>query len=521
MTHRISFAFLILLLSAVAAFPFTASKSQRLLYLPLDERFTTRDLFINFAGLTNFSLVTPERSMLPDKKRPANLDKLIDWTRVSAATAGAAIISADMLLHGGLIGSRISSDSLSDVRKRLNAFAEIRRKNPRLPILVSSTVMRMPSYNGAEEEPDYYAKFGRDIFLFSEATHRFEVLKDPKDKKLADEIEKRIPADVLSDYLNRRNRNFAINKELIGLVKNGVISRLVITLDDNAEFGLFKKEAAELEKLSRSVSDRVAIYPGADEAQLPLLARLANKEKRLKVFVAYRFPQSAKLIPAFEGQPLELSVSKQISAVGGTITKKQNDADLILYVNNFKEKNIFPPREKAALDPSAEPLEVLLEKAGITLPTRKIVILADNNYYNGADSALISSILKTSLPPDQIAYSGWNTSGNTLGSAISLGALRHSTKMTENYKKLLFSRFIEDWAYMTAGREQIRDDLKARKLDGFSGNTELERIYEDKMKELFNSQADIFNQFLQTNFRIKRAFFPWHRSFEVCFELDR
>lgn len=521
MIRHLKFALVFILISVTFIFPFSNSKTKRLLYLPLDERFTTRDLFISFAELTDFSLITPDKSMLPVKKIPPDLKALIEWSKKSAINADAAVISADMMIYGGLISSRISLDSLNEVRERLKVFAEIRRQNPNLPVYVSSTVMRMPSYNGAEEEPEYYAKYGRDIFLFSQATHRFEVLQEAKDKELADELRRKIPAEILTDYLNRRNRNFEINKALIELVKENVISRLVIALDDNAEFGLFKKEAAELEKLSENFRDRIAIYPGADEAQLPLLARLASKKKNLKIYVAYRFPESAKLIPSFEGQPLEKSIEKQISAVGGEITNNQAEANCILYVNNFKEKNIFPPKEKAVLNFNGDNLENWLKRAGINLPTRKTLILADNNYYNGADTEFIAAILASKIPPEQIAYAGWNTSGNTLGSAIALGVLRRNTTKIAHYKKLLFARFIEDWVYMTTGREQIRDDLKAKNLSGFVDNKQLEEVYENQMKDLFNSRSDIFNKYLRTNFKIKRTFFPWHRSFEIGFEISQ
>jgi hypothetical protein len=49
------------------------------------------------------------------------------------------------------------------------------------------------------------------------------------------------------------------------------------------------------------------------------------------------------LIPAFEGQPLEESVDLQIKAAGGEIVNDQARAQCVIYVNNFAEKNTFPP----------------------------------------------------------------------------------------------------------------------------------------------------------------------------------
>lgn len=497
-------------------------KQKRLLYLPLDERFTTRDLFLSFAKITDFEILTPEKSQLSNKKIPPDIKALENWTENAARRAGAAVISADMLLYGGLIASRTSGETLAQIHERLKILENIRRNNPKLPIYVSTTVMRMPAYSSADEEPDYYAKYGRQIFLFSEAAHRYEVLKNPADKTAAETFRNQIPKEILDDYLARRARNFAINKALIELVKKDVINRLVITLDDNAEYGLFKKEAAELMHLSANHADRIAIYPGADEAQLPLLSRFVLGKKRLKVFVAYRYPESKNLIPAFEGQPLEESIKQQISAAGGIITNRQTNADCILYVNNFKEKQIFPPKDAAEFPRSAEPLEALLNRAGIKSTGEKILIAADVNYYNGAEVQLVARIFASNIAPEKIAYAGWNTSGNTLGSAIPLGFLRRAMKETPDfraqYKKLLWARFMEDWVYMVEGREQIRNDLKKRNLSGFDKDAILEKNYEQMMQNLFNWRGNIVNRFLQTDFKAEKVFFPWHRSFEIGFE---
>lgn len=516
------FACLISVLSAAENFFDRAPKPKKLLYLPLDERFTTRDLFLSFAKITDFEILTPEKSQLSNKKIPPDIKLLEDWTENAARRADAAVISADMLLYGGLIASRTSGETLAQIRERLHIFQNIRRKNPRLPVYVSTTVMRMPAYSSAEEEPDYYAKYGRQIFLFSEAAHRFEVLKNPADKTAAENFRNQIPREILDDYLARRTRNFTINKELIELVKRNVINRLVITLDDNAEYGLFKKEAAELARLSAGYTDRIAIYPGADEAQLPLLSRFVLGKKRLKVYAAYRYPESKNLIPAFEGQPLAESIRQQISAAGGILTDLQNDADCILYVNNFREKQTFPPKEPTALPRDAEKLETLLNRAGLKSIGRKVLIAADVNYYNGADVRFVAEIFAGSLNPERIAYAGWNTSGNTLGSAIPLGFLRSEMKETpelrRQYKKLLWARFMEDWVYMVEGREQIRGDLKKRNLPGFEKDAALEQNYVQMMQNLFDVRGSFINRFLQSDFKAEKVFFPWHRPFEIGFE---
>ena len=58
-------------------------------------------------------------------------------------------------------------------------------------------------------------------------------------------------------------------------------------------------------------------------------------------------------------------------------------------------------------------------------------------------------------------YAGWNTTGNTLGSAISAGICRYiGEKMNSfnlnEFKKLLLVRLANDWAYQAIVRQNIR-----------------------------------------------------------------
>lgn len=450
----------------------SAKKPANLLYLPLDERFTTRGLFLADARITWFHPLTPDASILPRKKILPDMKRLLDWTEDTAKSADYAVVSAEMLLYGGLIASRISDDSLATVEKRLQILEKIRRKNPKMRLLVSSTVTRIPAYGSSEEEPDYYADYGRAIFQFSFCSHRYEQLKNPADKISADEFRNQIPPPVLADFLTRRARNFAVNKALIKLVETNVIERLVITLDDNSEYGFSKKEAAELETLAAPFKNRIAVYPGADEAQLALLSNLVAAGKPVSVHPVYRFPQSKNLIPAFEGAPLEESVRRQISAAGGTLENDASKAECILYVNNFEDRETFPPKGKIELPGDVEPFEQWLKRARINSLKGKILILADNRFYNGADAELVAAVFKSRIDPERIAYAGWNTSGNTLGSALALGVLRR--RMAKNaanfrqFKELLFARFIEDWVYMTIGREQVRNRMQRENLKEFA-----------------------------------------------------
>ena len=98
-----------LLLCVIAACAVAVSASAdnfTVLFLPLDERFTTRFAVLNLAAVTPFTMLTPNMSLLPQRKTPAPLDDLIAWVDDNIRFADAAIISSEMFLYGGLIASR-------------------------------------------------------------------------------------------------------------------------------------------------------------------------------------------------------------------------------------------------------------------------------------------------------------------------------------------------------------------------------------------------------------------------------
>ena len=50
-----------------------AEDAKGVLFLPLDERFTTRDAFLNLAKTTPFDFITPPVALLPHLKVPSDL----------------------------------------------------------------------------------------------------------------------------------------------------------------------------------------------------------------------------------------------------------------------------------------------------------------------------------------------------------------------------------------------------------------------------------------------------------------
>jgi len=126
-----------------------------IVFVPLDERFATRGLFLNLAKVATprYRVVTPPEDMISKLHRPADLTRLDGWLEEQLPGAHALIVSLEMFIYGGLIASRESNDTLAVVSARARAVCGFKGRYPGLRVYASSVVMRIPSYNGAFEEP--------------------------------------------------------------------------------------------------------------------------------------------------------------------------------------------------------------------------------------------------------------------------------------------------------------------------------------------------------------------------------
>ena len=113
-----------------------------------------------------------------------------------------------------------------------------------------------------------------------------------------------------------------------------------------------------------------------------------RENKTSALFAAYRNDSSIDDIPAFEGQPMNLTLKQQIQAAGGSIINDLNDADILLAVNNFNGSQIEAANQPKNADSSVWwfKFEPLIKNA---VSQNKTIGFCDNRYANGGDAALI------------------------------------------------------------------------------------------------------------------------------------
>lgn len=437
----------------------------------------------------NINLSLPPVQFLGSLTKNANISAIFEWVEELKNT-DYIIISADTLLYGGLIPSRRSSESFEEIDARLLKLRKILLSKQNTKVFMFSSIMRISNNNINEEEKEYWSEWGEAIFKYSYLLHQAEV--EGKNTQDVIKISSEIPNEILIDWLMTRARNFEINKKLIGLYDDGIINTLIFSKDDCSKYGLNIKEANYLE-LKAENRKNVYVKTGADEIPLTLLSRCITKGKTLRVSTVYTEIEHTKLISKYEDISVKESVNSQLMTAGVRITS-QEDADLILYVNNFKKE-----QGELVTDVETEAF------SGSFAKFDKPFFIVDILNANGADNKFIDELFKQDLSKF-FGYSGWNTTGNSLGGGIACAVVK---MLAENYcedafKRLQTVRFLDDWAYQANLRKYFKqNNIKDEKL--------ITEAFEPYMKKI--------SEKLELKDYNVKYYFPWNRYFETGINL--
>lgn len=435
-------------------------------FVPIDNRpvcYTLPEQICAMDG--NIRLYMPSREWLGDLTKYADVDKIFQWLK-DLPKVDAIILSLDTVAYGGLISSRRSNDSFEKIKERIEKLKEI-LKDKHAEIYAFSSIMRISNNNINEEEKEYWNKWGKKIFNYSFCMDKFGTI-----------CKNEVPEEILNDYLSTRKRNFEINKIYLEWQKEKIFNTLIFSKDDCAEYGFNVQEARELEKLGGFVKT------GADEIPLTLLAR--SIKGKLKVAPIFLEPDCKDLISNYEDVSIEKSVKGQLNLAGCDICEPC-DADILLYVNNFKDKQ------------GEIVMKVLTEQFGGEFKTPdKNFMIADVRFANGADNAFVKKLFENDLNENFYGYAAWNTSANSLGSLICGAKVKYFAKSFDRsaFQKLQTVRFLDDWAYQA----NVRQNLKSPDVDKITAEM---RHYENVVFDKLKSKYKIDYKF------------PWNRLFEV------
>ncbi|MBR2214624.1 MAG: DUF4127 family protein [Selenomonadaceae bacterium] len=509
--------------TAEAAKKKDADAPKKIVYIPHDNRPISNAQTAEVVKKLGYNVVVPPDHLLGNREDLGNPEKLWDWLETNANEADVAVVSADSMIYGSLVGSRKHNETQRRLLERAGRFNEFHHLYPNLQVFVFSSLMRTPKSGEASghEEPDYYRLYGSDIFRYTLLKDKAEVEGlTARETKEYEFLGRLIPEKSLTDWMGRRSKNFEVNKHLMELCRQGVFNYLVIGRDDNAPYSQTHLERRHLEEYSQGLSEDIyQSMAGIDEVGVLLLARAVNHltGEIPTVFARYNWGNGSYTIPAYSDERLSQSVADAISVAGATDAYEPDKADLVLAINTNPSGRTFEAGERANDGRKREGTDYFADIVTDYLSKGYPLGVADVAYANGADNTLMENLKKNGQLFKLRSYAGWNTPTNSTGFAIGAGVL--SGRMnTEDREDILLTRYLDDWAYQANVRNTVARQLTWLKGDGLYGNldSKLDSVSVRSsrfMKEFVTASLPPLNTLATIE-----VSFPWNRMFEAEIE---
>ena len=492
-----------------------AKEKAALLFIPLDNRPVCSSYPVKVMEAAGYKIYTPPEKLLATRTKPADTEKLWKWLESRAEKVDAAVISTDALIYGGLVASRTHSMSMSELEAKVKRLQNLHMdKDTRL--YGFSTLMRTPRESYGNVEPAYYSNVGPAIFRYSQLSdksdlHAETLLEDFE----AGAFERNLAKVHLKDWLDRRNKNMAVNHQLAMLTRVGRFDYFSIGKDDNAPLSHTHMEARKISLNNAYLSDEsFQILPGVDQLGLLLLTRAVNDlaGRTPAVYPMYVEGVGPKTIPQYSDMPLSKSVPEQIVAAGGKIVYSPEAADVVLAINTPADGTMHDSTSLSNQYFASPANKRYIVNLGKMLEKGANISLADVAFSNGGDNGFMNEMSLRGFTEKLSAYNGWNTADNTIGFAIAQGMLAPQIT-NEKQLMLMRERILDDWYYQSNARRLITDELEKNK------KTQYKYTLNEMMPKIKKQALDIISR-LAVNYDITAGtkfdvVFPWNRLFEV------
>lgn len=477
------------------------SLSSDIVLIPLDSRPCNTDYPAYAAKAVNKTISFP-KDFLDNYNKPSSLDNLYKYLYESLEHADTYIIYTNQIINGGLIASRDPQSyiNIDEKLKEFNKFLEAAKAQEKRVIVVSVLPRVIPS------------QF-TDLWNFQDELIDFSLLYGKFQVNISETSPLLVPKEILARYLSIYSGSDAIISSMKSNVEKGLIDLFVIGQDDTYKESITNQQ---LNKYLDYNSGKIIVQPGADELTNLILARivrLESSESPLDVKLIYTDSQEGKEVKTFESFSTEKRSKQLLSFLSIDINENSENIAIIHNKENMAEST----------------LENLYNNVN-----KNYLGLIDIAYVNKGDIELFKN-------PEFIrnldGYSGWNTVGNSLGSEYANLVIfdyiernllafpaEEQIQILENYYKLLYVHFADDYLYQGILRNELNDYLIGRD-ENFSFILDKESA-DDFLEESFKQESLVLNKTLtgsyskfNTNFQIKHDMgdisLAWNRSFEA------
>lgn len=494
-----------------------------LLLAPLDSRPPCSAMVRKLGALASINVITPPQELLDNYNTPADKEKLFVWLKNEMPQHPAAILSADLLVHGSLLGSRVPLGTINDEEKFLTFVNKQHALNPQIDMAFFSVIPRLLVSD--QLIPDSWYQW--HLMRYATLKDMAETLGDPYFTKQLLAIDARIPDDIKTKYSSLYADNDSFNKKLVQLARADGLT-LAIGQDDAQPFGLPNCNANHALAYMKhaDLGSSGLITSGADEISVLLLTRYYNKLYNYKprIFVEYSSPKVAAKIMPYMPCSVDASIRDKINFIGGQLTDAAV-ADFILFVHCGDDDN--------------QPNKAMLQKLKTLLISDRHIALVDLTANYTENELLIPKLLEAKVPLSRLAaFSGWNTLSNSLGTALSQATLftgqlhrlpqsEHPSLYAQNLN-FTVERLLDDYAYQKLMHAQLTTLLKLKGykptdlgdnkffaetlIRGFLQRQKIQLLYGDLGRTPFyrNNDSNYYLTGIDINVNL-----PWTRIFEI------
>lgn len=504
----------------------------KVILIPLDSRPPCKKMVVDAGKMAGIEIITPPTEIMDYYTQKGDTKAIQQWLLDNIDNSDGAIISIDQLLHGGLLASREAQTKPEEITDLIAFLTKLRQKSPDKPIYAFNVLPRITP-------PPTLNSDSKKIIKISRLIDEIATFNNIDDIQTLQKVREDIDEEDLATYLNLFKRNTVLNKDLINLTQQNILTKLIIGQDDGEDFGVpnMEKKAIANYLHSQSITqDKVMITKGADEVALSLLANFVQTKMKYtnpKVYVDYNDAQAIGTIMPFMAGSVGSTVKEKLLLANAQEVNSPNEAGLILYVYIGNDNNL-ETRRKSAL------------KVKEYLAQGKKVALVDLSKHFLAQETLFPELLKQDVPINELtSYSGWNTASNSIGTALANAIIYKAVRpkfnttndtLTLEFNRLtiLYNRYLEDYYYLKDIIDTINTTLHNHNYPN-ENDLDLEHNYRWVNTLLQNSmdkRADYLwrTKSAQTPFTIQTpegnytltirhlkadVYFPWPRTFEI------
>lgn len=490
---------------------------KKVLYVPLDDRPANLADVISLGRTAGLEIIVP-----PAEATANGLDTIVysdgplvtgtsdpvygqpelirSFILAQAACVDGFVLSIDMLVYGGLIGSRRlrsadepTGDSEAPdeaTRLLLDVIREVKTAHPDKPLFVLDTIMRLATttfadglnFEAYEESRQLMTQPRLPADTFESILEGYDLRPD------GTAYEDTIHLDKAAYYRTRRHKLRTTRYVLEELAAEGHIDFVAIGVDDAYTEGAQANEIAWVEDRINTLlggsdgqnPERAIILPDADGLGHSLVGRIAARLvgcNRPPVSYAIRYygPHGAGLINPYEYMSVHANVLRHIDMIGGRLADADETPDIDIIAVTAADQAAIAVAQLEA-NGQSEQATAFIDFTGFVS-------------HPDVTSALLASPWTGRL----LGYSAWNTAGNKIGLSLGMAQARYAAltglsapaaldAAMDAHGSLLFKRFLKDYYYKAVAIADIRQLSRSRSL--------YTNVTADQLMRLFNSESD-------------------------------